>query len=111
MCATRISASSHGSGMPAVARVALVAASSVLTRLRSVARGAIRRFAQPVALVPRDQPIDHRVEIPRLDELGQLVVLEVDSMAGAPSLGIVIGPDFFAPVAAAHGLTTTVGQC
>src|SRR5438309_11653581 len=105
MCATRISASSHGSGMPAVARVALVVASCALTRLPSVALGAIRRFAQAVALVPRDQPIDDRVEIPRLDKLRQLVVLEVDPVVGDPSLRIVVGPHFFAAVARAYGLT------
>src|SRR5256884_9903661 len=110
MCATRISASSHGSGMPAVARVALVAASGALTGWRAVALGAIRRFAQAVALVPRDQPIDHRVEIPGLDKLGQLVVLEVDPVVGDPSLRIVIGPDFFAAVARAHRRTTHFGQ-
>src|SRR2546430_14199045 len=111
MCATRISASSHGSGMPAVARVALVAASCALTRLRSVALGAIRRFAQAVALVPRDQPIDHRVEIPRLDELGQLVVLEVDPAGGDLSLRLVIGMNFIAAVALAHCRTTIFGPC
>src|SRR5438477_12320319 len=95
-CATRISASSHGSGMPAVARVALVAASCALTRLRSVALGAIRRFAQAVALVPRDQPIDHRVEIPRLDVLGQLVVIEVDTVVCDDFLRLVLDLDFLA---------------
>src|SRR5207248_10119537 len=83
--------------MPPVARVARVVASCALTRLPSVALGAIRRFAQAVALVPRDQPIDHRVEIPRLDELGQLEFLEAVPWAGDRSFGMVIGPHFFPP--------------
>src|SRR5437763_14822841 len=96
--------------MPAFRNVARVVASWTLTVSLSGAGAIWRRFAQAVALVPRDQPIDHRVEIPRLDELGQLVVLEVDPVVGDPSLRIVIGPDFFAPVARAHSRTTNFGQ-
>src|SRR2546423_896632 len=108
--ATRISASSQGSGIPAVARVARVFASCALTRPASVARGAIGRLAQAVGLVPGDQAIEHRVEIARLDELGQLVVLEIDPVVGDAALRIVIGADFLASVAGADGGTTNLGQ-
>src|SRR6202165_3669441 len=105
-CATRISASSQGYGIPAVARVARAVASCALTRPASVPGGAIRRLAQAVALVPGDQAIDHRVEIALLDELGELVILEVDPVVGDPSFRIVIGTNHFAAVAGSHSRAT-----
>src|ERR1700694_493835 len=97
--------------MPAVSRVARAFASCALTRMPSVARGAIRRGAQPVPAVPGEQAIDHRVEVAGLDELGQLVVLEVDPVVGDASFRIVIGADFFAAVAGADGGATNLGKC
>src|SRR5207244_12292427 len=87
--------------MPAVARVARVFASCALTRLRSGAGAIRRRLAQTIGLVPGDQPVDHRVEIAGLDELGQLVVLEIDPVVGDPSLWIVVYSDLLTSVTGA----------
>src|SRR6266550_8801542 len=96
--------------MPALASVARAAASCALTRLRSGASAIGRGFAETVPLVPGDQAIDHRVKIAGFDELGQLVVLEVDPVIGDPAFRIVVGANFFTAVAGAHRRTTNFGQ-
>src|SRR2546430_6194055 len=96
--------------MPAFRNVVRVVASWTLAVSRSGAGAIWRRFAQTVALVPGDEAVDHRIEVAGFHELWQLVVLEVDPVVGDPSLRIVIGTNFFAAVARAHGRTTNFGQ-
>src|SRR5436305_2653048 len=95
--------------MPAFRSVARVVASWNLTVPWSAA-GAIRRLAQPVALIPGDEAVDHRIEGAGFHELWELVVLEVDPVIGDARLRIVIGTNFFAAVARAYGRTTNFGQ-
>src|SRR5438876_7040290 len=96
--------------MPAVARVARVAASWTLTLARSAAGAIWPGLAQAVRLVPGDQAVDHRIQVAGFHELWELVVLEIDPVVGDARLRIVIGTNFFAAVARAHGRTTTFGQ-
>src|SRR5436305_1130663 len=95
--------------MPAFRSVARVVASWNLTVPWSAA-GAIRRLAQPVALIPGDEAVDHGIEVAGFHELWELVVLEIDTVVSDARLRIVIGTNFFAAVARAHGRTTNLGQ-
>src|SRR5207253_2529247 len=96
--------------MPAFRSVARVVASWTLTVSRSGAGAIWRRFAQAVALVPGDEAVDHRIKVAGFHELWELVVLEIDPVVGDARLRIVIGTNFFAAVARAHGRTTNLGQ-
>src|SRR5207247_10344790 len=96
--------------MPAFRRVARVVASWTLTVSRSGAGAIGAGVAQAVRLVPGDQAVDHRIQVAGFHELWELVVLEIDPVVGDARLRIVIGTNFFAAVARAHGRTTNFGQ-
>src|SRR2546422_6883904 len=96
--------------MPAFASAARVVASWTLALARSAAGTIRRRLAQSVALIPRDEAVDDRIEVAGFHELRELVVLEVDPVVRDPRFGIVIGADLLASVAGADRRAACLGQ-